>query len=97
MTKDSSILDLIERLPLREKGWIIVDNWDADLCAVGVALKENPRRLIYIGTFGKGDGRYDFEYELPVGPQSTDFVIVDRGHDVDELALLEAIMRHLKQ
>ena len=37
LVKDRRILDLVSRLGLEKRGWVIADDWEADLCAIGIA------------------------------------------------------------
>lgn len=93
--KDKRILELLARLPMNERGWVIVDHWDADLMAVGIAHPADVRRLVYVSTFKKENGRYDYECEVPTGPEPGNFTTSECGEDVDDGALLAALDRHL--
>lgn len=95
LIKDATILSLMKRLDVPRRGWIIVDSWAADECAVGVARSGNPRRLVYISTFGMASDRYAYECEEPAGFDETDYVTTDRGAGVTFEALLKAIESHL--
>ncbi|MBS0265205.1 MAG: hypothetical protein JSS02_24950 [Planctomycetes bacterium] len=46
----------------------VVDHWDADLCAVGIARPDNHSVLVYISTFGRSDGGYFVSLEFPPQP-----------------------------
>jgi hypothetical protein len=61
--KDPSIIDLLERLRLDERGWFMRDYWEADLCAVGISSRKQPSRLVYVSTFNKLANEYDYELE----------------------------------
>jgi hypothetical protein len=63
ISKDDSIVTLLERLDLQRRGWTIRDHWDADLCAIGVSSKPYPHRLVYVSTYGKAIGKFDYECE----------------------------------
>jgi hypothetical protein len=93
--KDSSIVRLIAALSLPERGWVETDTWDGDLCAVGIARSDDPRRVVYVSTWKKLSGRYYFECETPTGPGATDYEVKDRGEDVDFDSLLKGMERHL--
>ena len=93
--KDKTVLDLLAKLPMTARGWIAVDHWEADRCAIGIARKECPRHLIYISTYGKRPFEYDYECEKPVGDATEDYETVGRGSDVDFNELLQAVERHL--
>ncbi len=95
LAKDPSILGLLDRLDLRAHGWVVVDNWDADECAIGIAREEWPRRLVYISTFDMGPDRYAYDCEEPTGPDLTDYVVVNRGVVAGLQALKSVIRQHL--
>ncbi len=79
MGKDPSIVGLLDHLDLSAHGWVVVDHWEGDRCAVGIASKGRPGRLVYVSTFEVGPGRYDFECEESLGPDATDYRVVERG------------------
>ncbi len=92
--RDSSIEDVLARLRLSARGWIVVDHWDGDRCAVGVAAENRPRQLVYISTFNRKANRYYFECEAPTGDNPTDFKTTDEG-EVDFTALVAVMEKHL--
>jgi len=65
--KDSSITQVVERLreQFGPQAIQVCDNWQADLCAVGIVSTNSCDRLVYISTFDKSPGRYDVSLELP--------------------------------
>jgi hypothetical protein len=71
------------------------DHWIEDRCAIGVAHRAAPRRLVYVSTYKLACGRYDYECESPVGPGSTEYTVTACGFDVDFPALLSVIIAHL--
>ncbi len=93
--KDESIVTLLEELDLEGRGWVTVDEWDADLCAIGIARRNTRRRLVYVSTHGKLQKRYDYECEMPTGDQPDDYTTVSCGKDVSYAALLKVIEDHL--
>lgn len=93
--KHRSIAALVQRLRLRDRGWSIMDNWDADLCAVGIAHAGRPRRLVYVSTWNQRQGRFWYECETPTGRGERDFEVVESGEDVDFGTLKSAMERHL--
>lgn len=93
--KDSSIIRLVERLSLGARGWTETDTWDGDLCAVGLARSDDPRRCVYVSTWKRARDRYYYECETPTGPGATDYEVTERGEDVDFEMLLRAMERHL--
>jgi hypothetical protein len=74
MTNDKSIVDVLAQLQrhLGADTFEVLDHWDADLFAVGIARAETPQRLVYILTYGLPEGRYTVELELPPEPGSDD-------------------------
>lgn len=79
--------------PLR---FIVLDHWEADRHAIGLAAPDDHQRLAYISTWAHPDGEFDFELE--VAPQKG----ADRAYDVvmrngacDYSTLRAAIKRHL--
>jgi hypothetical protein len=95
LEKDESILRLVSLLDLRQRGWTLVDHWDADLCAVGIASNTDPRRLVYVSTYGKKPGTYDYECETPDGAQPTEYRTIEKGEDVSITMLFAALEQHL--
>ncbi len=92
--KQSSVRRLLGALGLEARGWEAIDHWEADECAIGIAPKATPRLLVYVSTFGKAEGMYDYECEVPSGPAGVDYVTADRGEDVTLEQLLTAMERH---
>ncbi len=87
--KAESIAQVLRRLrqDLGADSFVVVDHWDADMCAVGVARPDDPRYLVYISTF-PDDGSLAFERERP--PVDDDFPYdsdgLVEGATYDELA-----------
>ncbi len=94
-TKDASIEALITRLDLPTRAWIVVDHWQGDLFAVGIASRRDPARLVYVSTFGKPTGL--FEYECESRPSTADeaYRVAHEGEDVDFDALFAVMSSHL--
>ena len=71
----------------------VIDNWDADLYAVGVAAVHDPAQLVYICTFAQPLGRYTYECE--VAAQDGSYVTTERGsaRNLEEMAAI--VQRHL--
>jgi hypothetical protein len=90
--KDHSIVSVVERLrtSLAPRVLVVQDHWEADLYATGVAGVGDPTRLVYISTFNKAGGRYDYECEQgAAGGAST------MGKDVKFGRLCEIVRRHV--
>ncbi|HTN99286.1 MAG TPA: hypothetical protein VL068_01320 [Microthrixaceae bacterium] len=73
----------------------MINHWDGDDCAVGIARSGIPRRLVYVSTFEKSPDRYAYECETPVGPNDSDCEVVWRSDDVTYDELLQVIEGHL--
>ena len=97
VAKDDSIVELLAQLDIQRRGWTICDYWEADLCAIGISSHSCPHRLVYISTFGKPSGRFDYECEHfhTDAKGDPDYDTIDEGCDVDLLALVEVMERHL--
>lgn len=95
-SKAPSILKLIEMLQLDKHGWIIVDHWEADLCAVGIAANKNPRRLVYISSYNKPDGIFDYECETPLAGDNEEYEVEQEGQDVPFAEIMDVLKRHLE-
>jgi hypothetical protein len=93
--KDRAIRELITRLDLTSKGWVMVDHWEADLQAIGIAAKRDPRRLVYVSTFSGDQGRFDYQCETPMGPDDVDYSTTASGENVGFDALLRVLETHL--
>lgn len=90
-------MELLARLELSRRAWIVVDHWDADLHAIGIAHREDPRRLVYISTFDEPPDTYYFECEVPTGPDETDY---ESGHSKEHVSFAElraAMEAHLQR
>lgn len=93
--KNKSIRDLVARLRLGSRGWQVVDHWEADQCAIGVAAIRDPRRLVYISAFSRAAGRYDYECEMSVGLNADEYKTTASGEDVDYDTLVKVMETHL--
>ena len=72
LIKDAAILRFIEHLTehLGPGTFDIVDHWESDLCAIGIARPGKPGFLVYISTFGHRNDCYFVSLELPPAPGS---------------------------
>ena len=97
LNKDKSILQLLDLLGLEERGWAVNDHWEADLCAIGITSTSSKGRLVYVSTFDKPEGKFDYECEALrcEAEGDTEYEIVDEGVDVGFHDLVEAVERHL--
>lgn len=95
LVKDESILALLDRLQLTSRRWAVVDHWEADLFAVGIAHHDDPRRLVYVSTWNKPVGRYYFDCETPTSDDPLDY----ESHEVEDAdfeTLVAAMEAHLR-
>ena len=95
MHKDNRILALLHRLEVEERGWMVVDHWQADLCAIGIAANDNPRKLVYISVYDKLEGLYDYECEAPDGQSDEEYKVVCSGQNAALDELLAVMNAHL--
>ncbi|MGH3850515.1 MAG: hypothetical protein ACRDRT_12575 [Pseudonocardiaceae bacterium] len=99
LQKDQSVIRLLdglrERLGLR--AFDVVDHWEADSCAIGIARPDNHGVLVYISTNGEAGERCSVSLELPPQPGSDIPYTAAGDHDaasLDELA--EIVRRHFE-
>lgn len=97
--KDESIQTVLSALAAKigDDGFDIVDHWEADLCAIGVASPQNHEVLAYISAIG-APGKFYVSLELP--PESgSDFPYVDAGArdtvSLDEL--IDVVSDHIEK
>jgi hypothetical protein len=71
----------------------VIDYWESDLYAVGVAPPDDPAQLVYVSTFGQSPGT--FAYECEVAAERVPFSTTRRGiaNGMNELAIV--IRKHL--
>jgi len=98
LKKDDSILCLLELLGTRlgSGAFDVVDHWEADACAVGVASPRDHGVLAYLSTFGLPAGRYYLELECP--PRSGDeapYEVAGRFTALEFEELVDIVARHL--
>lgn len=67
LIKNEVILRLLDRLTehLGPGTFDIVDHWEGDLYAIGIARPDNPGFLVYISIFGHHNDTYFVSLELP--------------------------------
>jgi hypothetical protein len=96
--KDDVIIRVLDRLrhDLGAGAFDVVDHWEADLNAVGIASPKNHGVLVYISTSGQSEERYHVELELPPAP-GDDFPYQDAGSfsQLDYPQLLDIVRQHL--
>ena len=99
LQKDQSIARILDGLRVRlgPRAFDVVDHWEADSCAVGIARPDNHSVLVYISTNGEGDDRCSVSLELPPQPGSDIPYTAAGDHNaasLDELA--EIVRRHFE-
>ncbi len=97
LQKDESVIRLLDRLRSRlgAGAFDVVDYWEADLCAVGIARPDSHGVLVYVCTYGRTDDRYFVSLELPA-PAGSDMPYAAAGEQdaASFEELLEIIQRH---
>lgn len=95
--KDPRIRELLRGLKasMAAGSYQIMDHWDADACAIGIASLEDPWRLVYVSTYDQEGGKYAFECEAPMGSGSGDYQTIDQGDGLRLDDLLLKIRVHL--
>jgi len=93
LVKHESILDLIERLKLIIDFNVVklIDNWEADLCAIGLI---NGNNMVYISTWAYIEEEtlmYDFDLEILDEKQIDTIHVVKKGRNVSEAELVDEI------
>ena len=98
LEKHLSILLLLDRLrsDLGSAAFAVVDHWDADHCAIGLAHPSNHQILVYVSTFHKETGQYDYELELPPVSEVELYSCAGRAESSTYEELLGVIRSHLK-
>ena len=96
LNKDKSIKAVLERISsnIGEENLCLVDHWDADLCAIGIAKKDDNAQLVYISTYNKP--YREFYYELEFSSKiKADTSNLQLEGDVKYNELIKIIKSHL--
>jgi len=96
--KNQEIIDVLARLQqmFGEGCFDIVDHWDADLNAIGIANPADHGRLAYIAINNDHPNGYFVELELPPSPESDlPYCIAGNFEDIDFEQLASVVGRHL--
>jgi hypothetical protein len=96
MQKSKPIITLISKLQLATRDWIISDDWQADLMAIGVAHRRDPATRVYISMALQAKGRYYYECESSDPTGVVPYVAGPRGTCVPFPELLAAMQEHLQ-
>jgi len=98
LDKDPTVLAVLDRLAARlgPTAFDVVDHWDCDLTAVGVARPDDHRVLAYISTFNMPAERYVVELELPRDEAGgVPYTVARSRSAVDFGELVEMVRAHL--
>ncbi len=96
--KDPALLDVLARLraDLGSNAFDIVDWWDADLLATGIASPRDHSVLVYIAVLPHRSGVYVVECERSTEPgDRLPYRVVGRPHEATYTELVETVRRHL--
>ena len=88
-------MKFLEKIDLPRRGWMVVDHWESDLCALGIAALHDPRRLVYVSTFNMPPGLFSYECEVGVGPNMEEYTTTGYDNNVTYEELVGAIKQHL--
>lgn len=99
LRKDESILSLIDELKSRmgDDAFVVIDHWEGDLFAVGIARPDNHDVLAYVCTYEHPVESYVVSLELPAKPGSElPYIQGDelQVHGLDKL--VEVIEKHFR-
>ena len=99
LQKDQSIARLLDGLEARlgPRSFDVVDHWEGDLCAIGIARPDNHEVLVYLCTYGQSGEHCSVSLELPPQPGNDVPYAAAGDHDaasLDELA--EIVRRHFQ-
>src|SRR2546425_853755 len=98
LEKDPALLAILARLErdLGATAFVVADDWEADLCAVGIASPANPRVVAYLSTWRQPPDRYHLELELPGESECrTDYRVAGRWDSIEYGELRDRIAQHL--
>ncbi len=97
LDKDPAIVALLRRLSnyLGSDAFDVVDHWEPDVCAVGIASPRDHGVLAYISCYGEPQGRFHVELELPPSPGAElPYQVAGRFDDLDFEALAGVVSSH---
>lgn len=96
--KNAVLQDVVSRLlkDLAALKPVVVDRWEDDPSAVGIARKDNDRVLIYITIDGDSEDLFCYECEVAEGPKVSEYTVSERKDGCSYEDLRDAARRHLK-
>lgn len=98
LNKDPSILNLLGRLrtDLGDDAFDIVDHWESDIVAIGLACPSDHRVLAYISTIDQPPDSYSYELELPPTNGDELYSVAGESNGCKYSELLDALCSHWK-
>lgn len=95
MTKDASIWRMLGALAdrLDSHRFQVIDHWDADLFAIGIARADEPAQLVYVSTYRQTPAHYSFECEQQEGDQPSE--VGERAEEATFDEFVDVVRRHL--
>jgi hypothetical protein len=97
-SKDPEIREVLSWLRDRVGPFRVIDHWDADLCAVGVAAIHDPQQLVYISSWNRPTGRYFVELETaPLPGSEMPYTSVGKFDTVGREELASLVAQHLSR
>ncbi len=84
-------------MDLGKGAFAVVDHWEADLCAVGLARPSDERFLIYLSTWPPESGLYSYQLESPARGDDSPYTAGDLVADAAYEAVFDAARCHLLQ
>jgi hypothetical protein len=96
--KETRLKNTIERLRkmFGAAAFDIVDHWDIDWRAVGVARPDDHGVLVYLSTHNQMDGRYFVSLELPSSDAEMPYDSAGEFKNVDFDELAGIVKKHLR-
>jgi hypothetical protein len=96
-SKDAEIREVLSWLRDRlGPTFLVIDHWDGDLCATGVAAMHDPQQLVYISSWNRPSGHYFVELETAPAPGSElPYASVSKFDSVDRDELARLVAQHL--
>ena len=92
--KDEDIRQVVRKLQdeLSTGAFDIVDHWDADPCAIGIARPDNHGVLVYIAVC---ENFYFVSLELPPVKEDLPYLQTDEFNNIDFKMLVSIVKQHL--
>ena len=95
LEKDLSVRRFLEAADLDARGLAILDHWEADRYAIGIARADNHERLVYISTWQREAGRFRVELETSALNDPAGYVTEHTSEDCDQAHAVRLIKSFL--